>query len=245
MTALGLTLDRDADVPIGVQLAWALRARIRSGALAPGQRLPALHRLARELGVNPNTVRAVYARLEQDELVFTRHGSGTFVTGPAEDPAADPGALAQLVSGAARAARDAGRDPRELAAALYVGSEDASAPRAEAAARRRLRTEVAALERALSDLLARRPGLGSQLAADAPARRATQPRLLSAAELERQRAELLERLVELQALVESGPAEDPPIDDPPPARPARAKQPARRAPARPAATKLRPAPRTV
>jgi DNA-binding transcriptional regulator YhcF (GntR family) len=240
MTALGLTLDRDADVPIGVQLAWALRARIRSGALPPGARLPALHAFARDLGVNPNTVRAVYARLEQDGLVATRHGSGTFVTGA--DAAAESGALAQLVSGAARAARDAGLDPRELAAALYVEGEDARrAPRADADERRRLRAEVAALERALSDLLARRPGLASQLTVEAPPRRPSQPRLPSTAELERQRTELLDRLVELHALMEHGPAEDPPDDEPPAPRPARAKQPARRS----AAAKLRPAPRTA
>ena len=42
----GLAIDRDAEVPIGVQLAWALRSRIAEGALKPGQRLPGLRDLA-------------------------------------------------------------------------------------------------------------------------------------------------------------------------------------------------------
>ena len=45
-TAFDLAVDRDAEVPIGVQLAWALRARIRDGRFEPGQRLPGLRELA-------------------------------------------------------------------------------------------------------------------------------------------------------------------------------------------------------
>src|SRR5689334_13180036 len=114
---LGITLDRDADVPVGTQLAWALRARILAGALAPGEQLPALHRLAAETGVNVNTVRAVYQRLGHDGLVTTRHGRGTFVSS-ARGQAGGSTALARLAADAARAAREAGVDPRELAAAL-------------------------------------------------------------------------------------------------------------------------------
>jgi DNA-binding transcriptional regulator YhcF (GntR family) len=262
---LGVVLDRDADVPIGVQLAWALRARIRGGALAPGARLPALQRLAQDLGVNPNTVRAVYARLEQDGLVATRHGSGTFVCDAAGAGGDGPaGSLAQLVSGAARAARDAGFDPRELAAALYVGGEHAPARggaaqampagaqrNGAAAARRRLRDEVAALDRALADLLARRPDVAAQLPQPDDPSPTPQARLLSAAELEAQRDALLRRLIEAQTLVQTPPGDAPPPPDAAGAREPRraprsaeAKRP-RRAPARPVAAKLRPAPRTT
>jgi GntR family transcriptional regulator/MocR family aminotransferase len=203
---LDLALDRDAEVPIGVQLAWALRARIRGGALAAGQRLPALHKLADDVGVNANTIRAVYQRLEQDGLVETRHGSGTYVTGAPGDRAT----LAQLVAGAEQAARDARVDPRELAAALYVGGTPAAAPDPEAADRRRLRAQIAALEQALTDVLARRPDLIPRLAdVPAPAPRA---RLLDAAGLERQRADLLRRLAAAQTAL------DEPPEDPAPAR---------------------------
>ncbi|HKG03771.1 MAG TPA: GntR family transcriptional regulator [Conexibacter sp.] len=191
--ALEIALDRDADVPLGVQLAWALRARILAGTLAPGDRLPALHRLAGETGVNANTVRAVYQRLEHDGLVTTRHGSGTFVTDSGEGAERD--ALAQLAADTARAARDAGVDPRELAAAVYMGGE-ISADRAiddEAAARRRLRAQIAALEHALSDLTARHASHPANAADDRPPP-ASRPRLLSAAELAEQRDELLRRL---------------------------------------------------
>jgi DNA-binding transcriptional regulator YhcF (GntR family) len=189
--ALDLALDRDADVPIGVQLAWALRARILAGELGAGARLPPLHRLAEALGVNPNTVRSVYQRLEQDGLVATRHGSGTYVRAA---PVAR-GALAQLAASAARTARDAGVDPRDLAAALYVGAREPGQPDAAAAERRRLRAQIAALEQALSDLLVRRPDLAPSPADAAPPPAA---RLLDAAELEAQRDALVRLLAEVQ-----------------------------------------------
>ena len=43
---LGVAIDRDGEVPIGVQLAWALRTRIAERRFAPGQRLPGLRDLA-------------------------------------------------------------------------------------------------------------------------------------------------------------------------------------------------------
>jgi DNA-binding transcriptional regulator YhcF (GntR family) len=217
---LDLALDREAEVPIGVQLAWALRARILGGALPTGARLPALHRLADEIGVNANTVRAVYARLERDGLVATRHGSGTYVTA-----APVSGALAELVADAECEAREAGLEPRDVAAALYVGgiasgaaaakdgavaadavAADAAAPDAEAVERRRLRAQIAALEHGLSELLARRPALTPAPATGPAARGAGRPRLLSAAELSQQRTELLRSFADAQAAADAADA---------------------------------------
>ena len=67
-----------------VRIAAQIRARVASsssptGRLSPGERLPSVRALARQLGVNVNTVRAAYSRLEADRLVQTRHGVGTIV----------------------------------------------------------------------------------------------------------------------------------------------------------------------
>ena len=72
-------LARDADLPLGVQLAGKLRALIGSRQLAPGDQLPSLRDLAAAAEVNVNTVRSVYLRLENEGLVQTEHGRGTFV----------------------------------------------------------------------------------------------------------------------------------------------------------------------
>jgi DNA-binding transcriptional regulator YhcF (GntR family) len=78
-------LDRSGDVPLGVQLGWKLRTLILDGTLAAGARLPAVRELAATMGVNANTVRAVYGRLESDGLVVAQHGRGTFVAEGAQD----------------------------------------------------------------------------------------------------------------------------------------------------------------
>src|SRR5436309_10265255 len=111
-----LALERGSDVPLGTQLAWKLRAAVASGALGPGDRLPAVRELAAGAGVNVNTVRAVYARLASQGVVVSEHGRGTFVSGAGGGGPR----LGELVERAARDARAHAVDPRELAAMLYA-----------------------------------------------------------------------------------------------------------------------------
>ncbi|HWM62589.1 MAG TPA: GntR family transcriptional regulator [Solirubrobacterales bacterium] len=113
--------DPGDELPVGLQLTWRLRALIATGRLASGERLPSFRRLAEWAGVNVNTVRAVYAGLEQEGLVVSLQGQGTFV---AEGIEAAPG-LEEIAIDALRRARDAGLGPRELA---IVASACASMP---------------------------------------------------------------------------------------------------------------------
>jgi DNA-binding transcriptional regulator YhcF (GntR family) len=192
-----IQLDRGSELPLGVQLAWHLRAAVASGELKDGERLPSVREMAAASGVNANTVRAVYARLEAEGVVATEHGRGTFVTGTASG---GDGELAKIAQRAARAARDAGLDPRAVAAALFVsGDEQPAEARAESVRRRALRREIAALERRLADARHQR-----RLAPQAEDPISEQPRpmptgrLLTAAELETVRDDLAERLALLE-----------------------------------------------
>jgi DNA-binding FadR family transcriptional regulator len=65
--------------PVVPQVASLLRARLRSGEFAPGDRLPNEVRLAAEFGVGRSSVREAVRLLVQDGLLDVRHGSGTFV----------------------------------------------------------------------------------------------------------------------------------------------------------------------
>lgn len=209
-----LKIDRAGEIPIGVQLAWALRARIGDGRLAPGQRLPGLRELAEMLGINANTARAVYQRLEQEGLIDSRQGTGTFVARIAQEPSA----VGQIAADAAQEARRTGVDPREVAAALYVtgeapgaGTEPSPAGQAvrptgrQAAERRKeLRAQIAALEQTLSEIQARHPGL---IPTPSKAHRHAGPRLLSVDDLEGVRSELVHRLAAAEPLLQT-PVED-------------------------------------
>jgi DNA-binding transcriptional regulator YhcF (GntR family) len=80
-----LRVERDSDIPIGTQLAWALERLIGAGTLGAGEQLPSVRQLAEAAGVNVNTVRSVYARLEERGLLASEHGRGTFVRGAGAD----------------------------------------------------------------------------------------------------------------------------------------------------------------
>lgn len=88
-----LRVDRDTGVPIGTQLAWALSERISGGTLKPGDKLPSVRDLAAEAGVNVNTARAVYARLEREGLIRSEQGRGTFVESREESDGASDAAV--------------------------------------------------------------------------------------------------------------------------------------------------------
>ena len=62
-------------------LMQAVRARIASRALAPGDRLPSVRGFARTMGVSPFTVVEAYGRLEAEGIIRARRGSGFYVTG--------------------------------------------------------------------------------------------------------------------------------------------------------------------
>jgi GntR family transcriptional regulator len=103
--------DPADELPVGLQLSWRLRALIATGRLAAGERLPSFRRLAEWAGVNVNTVRSVYAGLEEEGLVESRQGQGTFVAAEVEVAPE----LEEIAIGALRRAREAGLGPRQLA----------------------------------------------------------------------------------------------------------------------------------
>jgi GntR family transcriptional regulator / MocR family aminotransferase len=75
-----IPLDRRSTQPLFRQIEQHLREKIFSGALQPGTRLPSTRCLAHGLRVNRITVVNAYAELEADGLVYTRLGSGTYVS---------------------------------------------------------------------------------------------------------------------------------------------------------------------
>jgi DNA-binding transcriptional regulator YhcF (GntR family) len=149
-------VDRSSDLPVGVQVTWRLRTLIAAGRLAPGDRLPSVRELAELAGVNPNTARAIYGRLEAEGLVHSKHGLGSFVS-PDARPSAD---VERIAAEAVAEARHSGVSPDDVARAIYgaawAGAEgsagaadelpDVGTAADEAAARRELRRQIARLE---------------------------------------------------------------------------------------------------
>jgi DNA-binding GntR family transcriptional regulator len=69
----------DKERPIWQQVAGDIERDIRSGALAPGTRLPSEDDLVIMYGVARNTVRRAIEGLRERGLAETFHGRGTYV----------------------------------------------------------------------------------------------------------------------------------------------------------------------
>ena len=77
--ALWIQITSGSNRPIYAQIVEQLSVAIAKGQLSVGDKLPAVRKLAAELVINPNTVARAYTILEQQGLVTTQTGSGTFV----------------------------------------------------------------------------------------------------------------------------------------------------------------------
>jgi DNA-binding transcriptional regulator YhcF (GntR family) len=76
---MDIVLNRKGGVPLHDQLLAQLELKILGGAIAPGERLPSVRALARQLGLHANTVSAAYRDLEAAGHVELKRGAGVFV----------------------------------------------------------------------------------------------------------------------------------------------------------------------
>jgi len=65
--------------PIWKQIEEGMRRMIALGSLKPGDAVPSVRDLARDLRVNPNTVARAYQRLTDAGVFAVKRGEGTFV----------------------------------------------------------------------------------------------------------------------------------------------------------------------
>lgn len=84
---LTLRIDPSSAEPLYEQVVFAVKSAVARGAAQPGERLPSVRELARELAINPNTVVRAYELLERDGVIVRRQGAGCFLTGKSSDRA--------------------------------------------------------------------------------------------------------------------------------------------------------------
>ena len=76
---LAIEVEFQSGIPLYEQIVLQVRALINEGAIAPGEQLPTTRQLAVILGINFNTVARAYRLLDQEGLISTQPGRGTFV----------------------------------------------------------------------------------------------------------------------------------------------------------------------
>lgn len=72
-------VDPNLDIPIYQQLVDKIRTGVKMGTLLPGQQLPTVQELARELSVAKGTTKRAYDELEHLGILQKVQGRGTFV----------------------------------------------------------------------------------------------------------------------------------------------------------------------
>ena len=74
-----IIIQNSSMVPIYEQVVNQIKAQIISGELKDGDVLPSVRNMAAELRISSLTVKKAYDFLEEEGLVTTIHGKGTFV----------------------------------------------------------------------------------------------------------------------------------------------------------------------
>jgi len=74
-----IEIDLTSKVPIYVQIIDLIKHKIATGELTPDDQLPTVRQLATELRVNFNTIARAYRMLDEEGLISTQHGRGTFI----------------------------------------------------------------------------------------------------------------------------------------------------------------------
>lgn len=73
-------IDLQSRTPIYEQLYKRVVELTVKKQLCPNDKLPSVRELAKELGVNPNTVSKAFQNLERDGIIYSLAGRGSFIS---------------------------------------------------------------------------------------------------------------------------------------------------------------------
>ncbi|MBC3886987.1 GntR family transcriptional regulator [Acetobacterium paludosum] len=76
---MNIIISNSSDKPIYEQIATQIKKIIISGELSPGEALPSMRFLAKELRISVITTKRAYSDLERDGFIETVTGKGSFV----------------------------------------------------------------------------------------------------------------------------------------------------------------------
>ncbi len=76
-----ITIDYKSRVPIYDQITAGIIRLKTLGVLNEGDKLPSVRSLAMDLKINPNTVQKAYSILENDGVIYSVSGKGSFISG--------------------------------------------------------------------------------------------------------------------------------------------------------------------
>ncbi len=113
-------IDARSPTPLYDQIATRIRVAVAAREVQPGDALPSVRQLAKQLRVNPATVVQAYRELEKDGFVEMRQGAGTFIreVGSSSRKQVRADQALRLVRSLIKEATRLGLEGKEIAAAL-------------------------------------------------------------------------------------------------------------------------------
>jgi GntR family transcriptional regulator len=111
-------LDRRSGVPAYRQIIDQVRHAVQLGILRPGDQLPTVREVVRQITINPNTVHRAYRELELQGLTEGRTGSGTFIRQSLSAVSAQQPKLLNQLELWIKRARDAGLEIEAIEALI-------------------------------------------------------------------------------------------------------------------------------
>jgi GntR family transcriptional regulator len=75
----GINISQTDARPMYLQIMEQIRARVAAGDWPSGKELPSIRALAAALNVSVITIKRAYLDLENEGVIVTRHGKGSFV----------------------------------------------------------------------------------------------------------------------------------------------------------------------
>src|SRR5688572_22723466 len=109
-----LKLKADGSSPLYRRIEQSIRAGVSGGKLKPGDRVPSVVDIAKDLGVNKLTVLKAFQRLEKAGLLRSEVGRGTFVASENSSPAGGSDPRPEVVRSIRRLREGYSRGLREL-----------------------------------------------------------------------------------------------------------------------------------
>ena len=76
---LNLIINHTSMEPIYEQIVAQIKAEVIEGRMTAGDALPSVRTLSRELKISALTVKKAYDNLEEEGLIVTVHGKGSFI----------------------------------------------------------------------------------------------------------------------------------------------------------------------
>ncbi len=116
-------LDRKSGVPAYRQVVDQVRQALRLGILRPGDQLPTVRDVVKQIAINPNTVHRAYRDLEAQGLTEGRPGSGTFIRRSLSKVPDEQPLLQRQLERWMRAARAAGLGDEAITALVAEATE--------------------------------------------------------------------------------------------------------------------------